>query len=1294
MTSLRDINLDEIVPDHSVGDDVMFIDGDTLRVNSTGESIRIDNFQAPEIFHAQDPTKPSHAAGSVAHAEFARLARERGFTEVFRTGETDKYGRTIGDLINPDTGQRFSHYILKEGLAPGDFFTDEAGSNQRLIGVGQRASGQARMAEEEDAFQNIMTANGGSFDWKTMSFSEADFNEDIHSATSIRRLDRSIDNKALKQFSTSFDTALMGVAEAYHGFKQMVGDVTGNEALEMSGAIGVARQRDKMMDKAKVTVDIQDVDGVGDFFDYVANNAAMSIPYMANTAGSALVGAGAGAVVGGPVGAVAGGVIGLTSPTAIYSGQVYNGQEEKDATVALTSGFAQAVLDRIGLKGSTAAVKGNLRGILKEAEEELVRKGMTREAAKAAVVNASKKELTGFFDDGLAMARKQLSARNATRTILSRAAKGFGAEAVTEAAQETLAQIGEDWDKDNFGIFDYDGFNSEFINRITNAAVAGGTLGGAFGSAGGIREVGQWADIAHDLGKPKNSFEGTLAAKEDSRSIAVRLAQMQRSDQDSLDVAIRVDNNTEAKKARTASEKAIDSIQKAPYLWRGMIRARLDKDALQRSAAFRQLGSMFGGFLGRIMPGMNYEEASHFNANKHKRIVGEEPKFWYQGYKGIKNDKKASEEFNKDFTRVADDYNKWWESAHDKKGERVQGVPNYDWSKWNNLPTSAHFEAISTNPSKNMWQQFIERLDQAGNSMLASQNLAWSKNGKPGEVLDPKFKKLNNYLLKYRQMKKEAVVKDRKLFEGLLRSEYGLSAGAASDLATRMLEREPMDGVDDNVFDLLYKGVPATSAKARTLALSQNPKFREFFHSDIFHNLNEAARNAARFETYHTYVGKDNWRIAQLLDQAYKEGVPKEQVDHMADSIQKYLEAQSGNYKRPEPGSYGERALGVQKFMLVWSLLTALPLSAWSSTVELALTAQGLTKSQIFGRNGLMEMGNQLGAMIGRGAIRLARESWTGQEHLPTSPEFQMLRRLGFTQWETGAATTVGATESASYSRNLVDKFFRYNGLQGLTNTTRTIRAASFVDAMNGYFQTLENFATDTEAYRYASEQIRNLGVDPETFKSAMTNDPEAESTKAMYDLAMYNWINQAVALPGAANRPLFYQDPRLMLFTQFNGYVATFTANHLPRLWSEYVARGKPSIKFNTFAMMAMMIMLGYASQYLKDWLKYGKPSPYLDSTDKLRRAVNSSGLLGQSERVMNFLWPTFERKASNPVEALGGMVFDEMPAMSPLERLYKATDAFYEGDADQGAYNLWRAAPIVGPLQGLAKELSGVEF
>ena len=61
---------------------------------------------------------------------------------------------------------------------------------------------------------------------------------------------------------------------------------------------------------------------------------------------------------------------------------------------------------------------------------------------------------------------------------------------------------------------------------------------------------------------------------------------------------------------------------------------------------------------------------------------------------------------------------------------------------------------------------------------------------------------------------------------------------------------------------------------------------------------------------------------------------------------------------------------------------------------------------------------------------------------------------------------------------------------------------------------------------------------------------------------------------------------------------------------------------------------MLGFASQHMKDWVKYGAgdeedfeektgKNPYLDKAEYIRRGLLSTGLLGTGERLVNAMFP-----------------------------------------------------------------------
>ena len=121
-----------------------------------------------------------------------------------------------------------------------------------------------------------------------------------------------------------------------------------------------------------------------------------------------------------------------------------------------------------------------------------------------------------------------------------------------------------------------------------------------------------------------------------------------------------------------------------------------------------------------------------------------------------------------------------------------------------------------------------------------------------------------------------------------------------------------------------------------------------------------------------------------------------------------------------------------------------------------------------------------------------------------------------------------------------------------------------------------------TNAIQEAEEQLRNLGINVDDMIAVYQgtgnfNAQEQAILEQNMREGMFNFVNEAIALPQSYNRPLFYQNPHLALFTQFQGFISTFTANHIPKLWGEYVKRGTPAMKYNVFATMATMIALGF---------------------------------------------------------------------------------------------------------------------
>ena len=196
-----------------------------------------------------------------------------------------------------------------------------------------------------------------------------------------------------------------------------------------------------------------------------------------------------------------------------------------------------------------------------------------------------------------------------------------------------------------------------------------------------------------------------------------------------------------------------------------------------------------------------------------------------------------------------------------------------------------------------------------------------------------------------------------------------------------------------------------------------------------------------------------------------------------------------------------------------------------------------------------------------------------------------------------------------------------------------------------------------------------------------------------MMDLAVYRFVKERVQLPGAANRPLWMQDPHYQLFTQFNGFISTFTANIIPKLWNNQIRKGNPQVKYDTFALIVTMIALGGASQYLKDLLKFGQPSPYLDNAGYMQRALYSSGVLGQYERVVDIINPLYAQRTDNGVDWLFSHIVGEAgPTVRNIGKVMDATGNLIQGQTERAIPKYLGVTPGVGPFTGLRYGISDV--
>ena len=1262
-----------------VNTDNTFVDADTLKNESNGESYRLQGINAPEVEKIiSGEYKLGEAGGQATTSTIRNLANTQGFTEVRKVLDEngdpvlDNHDRFVVDLINPETGETFKSKLLETGvLDPTRFTTNEDRLTSEL--------GQLRREQQNldgkpsdsdwDKARNLLEQAFIDEGAKNLGFKQTAIDEAQLAAANatgrghlydqsnvqVRSYDRSLQNKANNPFSDSWEKGWLGVKESAFGIINLIGERTGSETLSEYGEAGIERTRTEIQDYGSALTDWKEVEDIGTAFDYITNNAALSLPYMAVTVGGTLLAP------------VTGGVS-LAAPAAVYAGQTWNEMEgDKNAGIAIGSGIAQAALDRLGLgflfKTGVAPTK-----LLNSAVAKLVAQGVPKEVAKKQVFTATRKEIGGFMGDVVKTAQSQIAAKAVFKEFAKRGLIAGGGEAITEGLQEATGYLAATLGSDK--VFNYEELNE----RVIAGVIAGGALGKTFSVPGTIYNTGAWADVAFrqapaDLAKRSNAAKFAEQEVRDHGRIksieelnAETAAKVKAAGPNATPtVQERIDRHKTKQKGRSIKDQVFDAMVSVPSLWRGSVRNIFTDEILQKSRAARVFANTFGGSLQKTFSGSTYENAKHHKVSIYKNMVTM-PEKVFSAFNGGKraNRFKRGEISNRIYNTI--------NAAIDPKTKKFNPdlVPD-------------------TNPEKAQIVQLQAELARLGDQLHKDQ----AKH-------NPNLGYLRNYLSRYKAFNKKAIVKNKIGFIAALRAEFpNMSEAEAHNVADSITNSSEVNDLADALDATQAAGNPG-SHKKRTLNLAEKASFKEFMEQDLFANVSSAAKSAARYTAQQEYTGQNNSHINQLLQDMQDDGIAPEIVDKMAKQFNDYLLAESGNYKRPTSDA-GKKLQTIQRNFMMVTTLAGLPLATISSFVEAALSARGLVLSQIFGKGGsLQHMGTELGHTLWKGMSEVGSLATKKQVLPPETKGKETIANLGFYDWDVGAATTTGATEINPWQQDVYEKFFQWTGLQGWTNYTRAVRGAIAGDYIIDKIQVIFDGQGEprTNEIQEAEEALRNLGINVQdvvdAYRGGGTFDPNAAQVlEQNFREGSFNFINDAVALPQAANRPLIYQDPRFALFTQFQGFIATFTANHIPKLWGEYVKRGSPAMKYNAFAIMTTMIMLGFASQYLKDLIKYGQARqfgpddhPFLNTSEYVQRGIRASGLLGTGERVLDQFFPLYDKNSKGAGEWVWNTTSGESPALAYATKAVKGAGKFLEGDVGGGAKEAARFLPGFGVL------------
>ena len=501
----------------------------------------------------------------------------------------------------------------------------------------------------------------------------------------------------------------------------------------------------------------------------------------------------------------------------------------------------------------------------------------------------------------------------------------------------------------------------------------------------------------------------------------------------------------------------------------------------------------------------------------------------------------------------------------------------------------------------------------------------------------------------------------------------------------------------------------------RLLDLTEQEGFEAFASDNIFATYDLANERSSKRISHLEYFGDGGSDLDVLFDLAVKREVERgasqdeayKKVARLAASVKNGIDASSGNYNRIKDPRTNAILRGTASYLA----LVGLPFSTFASIPEFAVIAIDSMNVKEFA-NAMKAGVKELSKGMIRSFEKLLRAPIGGIKSetrlVDATQERDIIESLGIDESPSSMFRKLGVDSSlpsSIYWQRALESFFTVIGLKGIT---RVQRLAAMSVGFDSAFTRLRLLAqvpegrplTQEEGRSYA--QLAALGMDVDAMLNIMrkgtiyskdqlafdpefareaSNDPDQRVVNENMSTYIQNFIDARIQNPGAFNRPLLFQDPHYSMLTVFNGFLSTFTANIVPKLWNDKAMRGlrkkHPEMSMEAFATMAAMIIMGGAGQATKDYLKYGGTPEWLDDEELLHRAVLSSGIFGQYERIGDMIYPLYGKQEGFDQRIQGQLLG---PLGFTLGTAKDAVDAATQGDWDKAAGKALKLTPGAG--------------
>jgi len=1152
----------------------------------------------------------------------------------------------------------------------------------------------------------------------------ASYLPDVVGGVQFRSNDRTIMNQANDQMSTSFYSALKDMSKGFWGNVEMVGEKTGWDELKDNAKAhvnGIKMTQANLPATLSSFRDINTDSGwwntAKDSLTYTGNLFAGTLPQMTTMVASAYLSGGSSLGI----------ALSTVPGSFFYTGQFYADQpdDKKNATLAITAGVGSGVLDRVGLEFLSGKLGAGLFTVT--GKEEVINamiqngKAATRLEAENLLQNATKQEILALTGFGKEFATRQLLSIEGAAKAGGRAVIAAGGEGGTELMQQELQMLGQagQWNRN----YKYD---LSYKDQLEDAFVGGAVMGAGFHGARGVTDMAGW----HSAVDAQRLYDKTVS---DSQSFQAdnqeRLANNNGGYVDitqlARQTAVQPSNYADTSLTNLPTNKGWfegvkQTISSPLSLWKQLSHTAIPS-ITDSNGNFKYnlayLKSIMGGF--GILPG---DSASVFQ----QKLMGR----WSDG---------GAYDLASKLTGIMG-----FGVNKQSVNEMVKEAYNNYWSQGLQLPLNTEQNVILQKWKEDLDKTRLSMMQSAIDAGLPFSHLADENALFQSSRIDIPKLNSNKPLIVNEMVNSGATRSEATTAVNNLNSPNKAKASAAIDYLSQygFFTNPNLQHIfQSNILDSIEH------MKERT---AQQVMHATYLGKDgnILGKLLLAAKDAGEFNDSNGVFDEKAFKAATTEVRAWYDI-----TNNDYNNIESPFLASTQNYLVTATllASLSKAAISSQAEATLASLGTPAKLlgkqfstyaSEYATEYATDMAKGASFAASLFGIKHLREVPDvSLQSRLDKlndklNAPNASQESLDAiQKEIDELHERYFNRktfsRLGFAEvgFDASNKYDFGGTDTNKL-RKIMGVFVSAISLRAQTDANRMAVLSVAGDIMMTQLNTLSNvdpairdvaFATGqglTVEQQQALIQLQQYGLNVPHMLNAIDvmgsqfnmspfeggflnteqNAPMYEAIQDNIYTALINFVDSRIVNPQPFNTPKIYNDPRFKMITTMQKFMGTATAVLLPRLYKQHILNGSVGMRYDAFATMGMTLIMSAFVNMFKDQLSYGEDSPYVKSrAKKAQRILNSSGLLGQAEKITEAISPTIEFSSAKFTENPAGWAVDKAKGISPVAswvaKPIEGAYAISEGKDLKGAKKIMRAMPVIGSFPA-ASNYTAEEF